>query len=263
MPTRSGADGYGVPDDQVEIEQRRLRLLGEARDPWTFATLDRVGVGEGWSCLEIGAGAGTVTAFLAERVGSRGRVVATDIDTRFHADPPPNVTLRRHDIVNDEPPGHEFDLVHARAVLQHIPEREAVLDGLVAMLRPGGRLLVEESDFRAFADQPLPEPYGTVHRTMNDPAFTPWRDANFGTRLPSLLSARDLANVDVTGQAWAMRPGEAAGDWWFLAVERTLPRLEAAGVVDEPTAAAVRETINDPTFVMISPLSLAVSARTR
>lgn len=260
-PTKFGAEGYGVPDDQVEIEQRRLRLLGEARDPWTFATLDRIGVAPGCSCLEIGAGAGTVTAFLAERVGPNGRVVATDIDTRFHAAPPSNVTLLQHDIVNDAPPGRDFDLVHARAVLQHLPEREAVLDTLIALLRPGGTLLVEEGDFTVFDRQPLPEPYGTVHRTMNDPAFTPWREPNFGTRLVSLLTALGLTDIDVTGQSWAMRPGTAAGDWWFLGVERALPILEAAGLVDAATLAATRETIADPTFVMLSPLSLAVSAR--
>jgi len=252
--------GYGVPDDQVEIEQRRLRLLGETRDPWTFATLDRAGLREGWRCLEVGAGAGTVTRHLAERVGTSGHVLATDIDTRFHGEPPPNATLLQHDIVHDALPGRDFDLVHARAVLQHIPEREVVLDRLISMLRPGGVLVVEESDFRAFAEQPLPEPYGTVHRAMNDPAFTPWREPNFGTRLPSLLAARGVGSIRIDGQAWSMRPGEPAGDWWFLAVERTLPALLAAGVIDDDAAAKVRATIGDPSFTILSPLSLAVSA---
>jgi SAM-dependent methyltransferase len=259
------ADGptnrYSVPDDQVELEQRRLRLLGVARDPWTFATLDRGGVAAGDVCLEVGAGAGTVTAFLAERVGAAGSVLATDIDIQFHAEPAANVTLLQHDIVNEALPRADFDLVHARAVLQHIPEREAVVDTLIAALRPGGTLVIEESDFRAFEAQPLPEPYETVHRLMNDPAFTPWREPNFGTRLPSLLAARGLVDIEVTGQSWAMRPGEAAGDWWFLAVERVLPTLLAAGMIDDAAMDAVREITTDSGFVMLSPLSLAVSAR--
>ncbi len=255
------AEGYGVSDDQVEVEQRRLRLLGQARDPWTFATLDAIGINSGWRCLELGAGAGTVTEFLAQRVGVTGHVVATDIDTQFHAEPAANVTLLRHDIVNDIPPEGSFDLIHTRAVLQHIPEREAVLGTLVSILRPGGHLLIEESDFSAFVAQPLPEPYGTVHRTMNDPSFTPWREPNFGTRLPALLRERGLVDIDVAGQSWAMRPGEAAGDWWFLAVERVLPTLEAAGVIDSRAATATREIIVDPELVLLSPLSLAASAR--
>lgn len=255
------ADRYGVPDEQVEIEQRRLRLLGEARDPWSFATLERAGLREGWRCLEVGAGAGSVTAFLAERVGPSGVVVATDIDIRFHAPPGPNVTLVQHDIVNEALSEGDFDLVHARAVLQHIPEREAVLDTLIGALRPGGVLVVEESDFRAFEAQPLPEPYATVHRLMNDPSFSPWREPNFGGRLPALLAERGLVDIDVTGQSWAMRPGQAAGDWWFLAVERVLPQLLDAGLLDAPAVDAVRATTTDPSLVMLSPLSLAISAR--
>jgi SAM-dependent methyltransferase len=252
---------YGVRDDQVEIEQRRLRLLGEARDPWTFATLEAIGIESGWTCLELGAGAGTVTAFLAERVGPTGHVVATDIDTRFHGEPAANVTLLQHDIVNDLPPDGAFDLVHARAVLQHIPEREAVVDTLIGLVRSGGHVLIEESDFSAFLAQPLPEPYGTVHRTMNDPSFSPWREPNFGTRLPALLRDRGLVDIDITGQSWAMRPGEPAGDWWFLGVERALPILEDAGLIDAVAANATRAFIRDPMSVLLSPLSLAVRAR--
>ncbi len=255
------ADRYEVSDDETEIEQRRLRLLAEARDPWTRATIDSLGTAVGWRCLEIGAGAGSISNYLGERVGPHGSVVATDIDTRFHEPPIANVTLLHHDVVRDPAPGRDFDVIHARAVLQHLPERETVLARLIEWLRPGGWLLIEETDVRAFVEQPLPEPYGTVHRLMNDPAFTPWREPNFGTRLAALLGDRGLVDIDVEGQAWAMRPGEPGGDWWFLAVQRTLPRLLAAGVIDDVAAASVRDTIADPSLVIVSPLSLAIRAR--
>jgi len=255
-------DRYAVPDDQAELEQTRLRLLGATRDPRTFAVFARAGVGPGWHCLEVGAGAGTVTAWLAAKVGSRGSVLATDIETRFHAEPPGNVTLLRHDIVNEPLPRGDFDLVHARAVLQHIPEREVVLDTLLAAARPGGTLVVEESDFRAFEAQPLPEPYATVHQIMSSTEFTPWREPHFGSRLVSLLRARGLDDIDVTGDSWAMRPGEPAGDWWFLAVERTLPTLQRAGLLDQDQVDSVRRIIADPGLVMLSPLSLAIVVRT-
>ncbi len=252
---------YAVPVDDLELERVRLALLGATRDPHTFAALDRVGIGPGWHCLEVGAGAGTVTAWLADRVGTTGLVVATDLDLSNHAPPAANVTLLQHDIVHDPIPAAPFDLVHARAVLQHIPEREAVLDTLVAAVRAGGILVIEESDFRAFVAQPLPEPYASVHALMNSTEFTPWREPDFGTRLVSLLTERGLAAVDVVGDSWAMRPGDPGGDWWFLAVERALRSLVGAGVVDDAAAAEVRATIVDPDFVMLGPLSLTVTAR--
>jgi ubiquinone/menaquinone biosynthesis C-methylase UbiE len=52
-------------------------------DPATIEYLAKIGVAPGWHCLEIGAGAGSITEWLCQRVGSSGRVVATDINTCF------------------------------------------------------------------------------------------------------------------------------------------------------------------------------------
>ena len=58
----------------------RFAALAELFDPWTFGHLDDLGLGEGWRCWEVGAGGVSVPCGLAERVGSSGRVLATDID---------------------------------------------------------------------------------------------------------------------------------------------------------------------------------------
>ena len=42
-----------------------------------------------------------------------------------------NMEIRRHNIVTDPLPDAAFDLIHARLVLIHIPEREQVLARLV------------------------------------------------------------------------------------------------------------------------------------
>jgi 2-polyprenyl-3-methyl-5-hydroxy-6-metoxy-1,4-benzoquinol methylase len=47
-------------------------------------------------------------------------------------------------LTRDELPCDEFDFVHTRWVLQHIPERDEVLDRLCSALRPGGVILLEE-----------------------------------------------------------------------------------------------------------------------
>ena len=44
-------------------------------DPVTFRHLESVGIAEGWSCLEIGAGGGSVARWMGERVvGSRAHL---------------------------------------------------------------------------------------------------------------------------------------------------------------------------------------------
>jgi SAM-dependent methyltransferase len=254
-------DGYGVDDEHVDIERERLHHLAALLDPKTFSVLDRIGVQPGWTCLEVGAGAGTVSRGLAERVGTAGCVWSVDIDLRFHDEMPPNVDVRELDLRRDELPHSRFDLVHARAVLQHVPEREQVLDRLLAALSPGGWIVLEDGDSRAFAAQELPEPYATVHRIMASGRATPWRDANFGSRTLALLRTRGVVDLDVLGGVYAMRPHQPSGEWWFLAVERVLPRFVAAGVITEDQAAACKQQMRAPDFVMLSAVGLTVWGR--
>src|SRR5690348_1451369 len=75
-------EGYGF-DPSWSDERRRLALIEQCYDPMTIARLTALGVALGWRCLEIGAGGGSVSRWLRDRVGADGRVVAMDLDTRF------------------------------------------------------------------------------------------------------------------------------------------------------------------------------------
>ena len=103
---------------------------------------------EGWKSPEVGAGAGSVAQWLSSRVGPSGRVVATDIDMRYlQGLGAPNLEIRRHDILKDEPLKPEYDLVHCRKLLQNLPEPEKALRNMAASVRPSGWLMIEEDDF--------------------------------------------------------------------------------------------------------------------
>jgi SAM-dependent methyltransferase len=126
----------------------RFEALAAVYDPMTAGHFDLLGVGPGWRCLEVGAGGGSVVRHLSERVGPTGRVLATDIEPRF-LEPLAglgNVDVARHDVVADPLPEGAFDLVHARLVLVHVPERLTAIHRLVQALRPGGWLLIEDGD---------------------------------------------------------------------------------------------------------------------
>ena len=63
-------------------EKARLDAQASIWDPYTQRYLDALGIAPGWQCLEIGAGSGTMTAWLAQRVSPTGSVVAVDVDRR-------------------------------------------------------------------------------------------------------------------------------------------------------------------------------------
>ena len=254
-------DRYGTTDDEVDIERVRLQMLAEARDPRTFAMLGQVGIAEGMHCLEAGAGAGTVSAWMAEQVGSTGRVMSTDIDLQFHADMPANVIVRKHDIESDSLPREHFDIVHARALLQHVPSRNEVVGKLVDALKPGGWLILEDGQFLGFGDQGLPEPYKKIHQIIAAGSLDEWRDPDFGLQLLDQMRTHDLVDLDVQGDLWAMRPREASGEWWFLALERAIPHVVAAGLVSDAEGDLALEQVRSEGFVMLSPVSIAVLGR--
>src|SRR6478609_6408021 len=116
---------YRVPDELADAERERLGHLTTLADRGSAGTLARLGVDEGWACLEVGAGNGSLARWLAERVGPTGRVVATDVDDRFvEVGDAPQLTFRMHDITSGPPEDGAFDVAHARAVLEHIPKRD-------------------------------------------------------------------------------------------------------------------------------------------
>ncbi len=139
--------GY-VFDQTWQKELTRLRSLEALYDGASQRHMSARGVGPGWRCLEVGCGAGSLALWLADRVGPRGSVLATDLDPRFldeHGRG--NLTVIRHDLTRDELEPATFDLIHARAVLTHLREPDAALARLMAALRPGGWLVIEDVDF--------------------------------------------------------------------------------------------------------------------
>jgi SAM-dependent methyltransferase len=160
-----------------------------------------------------------VPAWLADRVGRDGRVVATDIEPSgiTPRDGVP-VEVRRHDVAHDEPPGDGFDLVHARLVLVHVPDRDAAIQRMAASLRPGGCLLIEDFDV---ALQPLacPDAAGPDQALANRiragfVALLGQRgvDLEYGRKLPGILRALGLADVAADAYFPVALPAGAALD---------------------------------------------------
>ena len=221
---------YLFDNEALEAEDR-FAALAALFDHVTFAHLDALGVAVGWRCLEVGAGGGSVASWLAQRVGTSGHVLATDLDVRWlgarlHA---PNIDVRRHNVVADPLPDGSFDLVHERLVLLHIPERVAALGRLVSALRPGGWLLAEDFDTEIASDDFL-EPRSeeeelgnTIMRGVRSLLAQRGADTAFGHKLPRLLHEAGLEEVHADAYQ-AIEAGDAV---------RRLRRANLTQVADE------------------------------
>ena len=187
-------------DTSNHAELNRLHASSDLWDPFTLRRLDEIGVGEGWRCLEIGAGAGSVAAWLVGRVGASGSVVATDIETRWlHSIDATNLEVRHHNVV-DDPLADGYDLIHARLVLEHLPQHEVVAGKLASALRPGGWLVVEDYDLRTIAVTDPPHREWTLTSAAVEQAMSAAGvDPHFGSRLLRLLRSVGLTDVGAEG----------------------------------------------------------------
>lgn len=242
----------------------RFHALAELYDAGTIRHLERCGIADGWRCLEVGAGGGSIARWLADSVSPSGRVVATDIDTR-HLDAlgDPRIDVRHHDVLERLPEG-PFDLIHARLVLNALADRVAVLRRMVSVLAPAGWLLLEEFDSDSLPPDPTldcGETYLTTHlalaRFMADRGF----DRRFGRRL--FRQFRDCGLTEVAAEATMfMCPGGSPGAALIRAnLEQLRDALIDAGYVTSSQFAEDIAALDCADFVMPSSILWSVRGR--
>jgi SAM-dependent methyltransferase len=239
-----------ILDRSWEPERRRLELQERTLDPITFDHLERVGVEPGWRVLEVGAGAGSIVQWLAGRVGAAGRVVALDLDTRLIDHLASEVVdVRAADLLEaDLDDG--FDLVHCRMVLVHVERKDEALDRLHAAVRPGGWLVVEESDeLYALADgspewperEPGVPPYGpALAKLWSEIGYDPW----WGRGLLARFGRLGLESVG--GEVRSPLVGGEAAEQERLMLARFRDRVLERGYATEQQYSAWQRAMEQP-----------------
>ena len=145
---------YVLAHEADDAERQRMALLHAFHGPLTLTRLAAADIRAGWRCLEVGAGSGGMTAWLARRVAPTGRVVAVDLETHW-LEPLRSeiVEVRQADITTIELPSGELRS-RAGADASASPPRPAAdvspaISGVVA----GGHLIVHDADFTPVALQ--------------------------------------------------------------------------------------------------------------
>ena len=246
-------------------ERRRLDLLEQVFDPATTEYISRLGLPAGGRCLEVGAGAGSIARWLCEQVGPDGRVLATDLETDFlEALTEKNLEVRRHDIVADPLEESAFDLIHARLVLEHVPERDAVLRRLVGALRPGGWLLLEDFDWSSLLATPTCRS-GDLHNRAYDALRLVFPAAgsstDYGRCLPLGFRAAGLADVTAEGRVYVGLGGTPAAGWWQLTLSKLCDPLVRTGRLTEAELIEVVESCDSEDFCVLYPTLVSVWGR--
>lgn len=160
--------------------------------------LDRLGLREGWRCVDVGAGGGDVTVALAEIVGKDGRVYAVDSDPRTR-DEVAKAASAHAQVIAITQGGEDLllpeavDLAFCRFLLMHVFDPIVVLRRMGQAVRPGGWVVAQE-------------PITSAGRVAGEPMSMPSaRHPDVGALLPALAREAGLETVD----AWAEAPAGA------------------------------------------------------
>ncbi|ATY11855.1 class I SAM-dependent methyltransferase [Amycolatopsis sp. AA4] len=249
------ADEYPF-DNASAPASDRMAALEASYDATTVQHLSDLGVGAGWSCWEIGAGGGSIARWLAQQVSPAGHVLATDLDLRLLADLPAPVSAVRHDVRTEPLPDRKFDLIHARLVLIHFPERDDLAAKLAEALAPGGWLVLEEIEPRgqtvlAAPDEASAAVFGSVQGRILDLLERAGSDAAWAGRLPEVLAGAGLRDVG-SARTTTRWPGGGPEIRLLAANSVELADQLAADGVPPEELEQFRRVLADPRFAVSS-----------
>ncbi|HWE33335.1 MAG TPA: methyltransferase domain-containing protein [Solirubrobacteraceae bacterium] len=259
-PTTSG---YAL-DSAWHAERERLDSLTRLYDPGTIEACHRLGVADGWRCLDVGAGTGTLARTLLTLTAPSGSVTALDADTRF-LDPFASDRLEvvRSDITTEPPPAGAYDLVHARLLLEHLPERDRVLTAIVGAAKPGGWVLIEDFDWAtALVIDPPSETHEKIATAIREVFTSHGYSPTYGRTLPRRLAEAGLTDVGTRAEAIQVQANREAGvPQWELLAQQFAPALLGHGLVTQDELDAFHALWHDGRTVGFSPLMVSCWGR--
>ena len=266
MSSISPPRGQYMFDNGNPVADTQTKLLADMLDGHSRHILATLGVGQGWRCLDLGSGAGTIASWLSTCTGRTGRVIALDKDPR-HVRTTAPVDVVSADVTADHIGKAEFDLVHARLLLMHLPERRQVLHKAMSALKPGGYLVTSDWDCTALpammvrAEPAVVRAFDVFQQAMAAIAVEAGASLSWAREAPTAFHDAGLVDVQATehNQLWS---GGQAG---CLLHDCNSRQLEAALLSHGISAAELdllRSGMHDPTTLAWSyPMITAVGRK--
>jgi SAM-dependent methyltransferase len=239
---------YVMGGEQSELD--RLLLQCEDLRAEAVYLLDQVAPEAGWRAVDVGCGPLGILDVLAERVGPTGRVVGVERESRFVEMARAELTRRglgRVEVIEGDAtatglPRSSFDLVHERLVLLQQPDPFPILQEMVALVRPGGYVMVEDIDEASWICHPPHPAYDALLDAFHTMLDRAGMDVHLGRKLPDLLRRVGLEEVTAEGHTGVSPLGDRRRMHLLALVGPLQSRLVQAGILDEVT---VRELIEE------------------
>ena len=268
QPMQENGGHYPLERRDGEIE--RLDRQGSAMAPDCAMMLDRIGVAEGWRCLDLGCGPRGITDLLSARVGPNGHITGLDADPVFVAhgrrSAAANTEFVQGDAYGAALPAASFDLVHLRFVASTAGEPQKLLREAMRLAKPGGVVALQEPDMATLNCYPPHPAWSALHAALIGAFAAVGSNISLGRELFALARAAGLGDVQYRPFLIGVRAGDPIVEYLPSTVESLRGtvlghRLMSEGALDAALALC-RAHLADPGTVFTMYIVAQVWGRT-
>jgi SAM-dependent methyltransferase len=256
--SEKGSDSGGhYPIERREGEIERLHRQGAAIAPDCAIMLEKIGVGEGWRCLDLGCGPRGITPLLSARVGATGKVVGFDADPVFveygrrHAEV--NTLFLEGDAYETALPADTFDLVHMRFVASTAGEPQKLLHEAIRLAKPGGIVALQDPDMATLNCYPPHPAWDELRDALIGSFAAVGSNISLGRELFTIARTAGLADVQYRPFLVGVRSGDPMVDYLPATVESLRATVLGNKLMTESALdtalAACRAHLADPSTV--------------
>ena len=262
---------YPIEARAGEIE--RLRVQAEVMAFDAAVMLNRIEIGAGWHCLDLGCGAGGICDLLSSRAGPTGRVTGLDADPSLLAAARgwaadlglDNVAFVEGDAYATGLSPATFDLVHVRFVASTASRVDALLAEALALVRPGGVLAFQEPDIETLNCYPAHPAWDQLRRALADVFTASGGDVHLAQRLYQLMRSAGLTALQYRPFVIGVTRRDPFADYLPQTIESVRRTLLGLGMIDaeelDEAVAGCRAHLADPDTIWTSYLIAQVWGR--
>jgi SAM-dependent methyltransferase len=169
-----------------------------------------------------------------------------------------NVEVMQGDALNTGLPKAEFDLVHERLVMINVPTREALLQEMISLLRPGGIIILEDVDDISYTCVPSHPSWTILLDAFHDAFHTNGGNAFIGRELTGYLQNAGIKNVQTKIHIGTVNPGEYRRTHLLSLLDVLHEKVVGSGVLTEAQLnehrAALVDHLKNPSTLLIDKL---------
>lgn len=252
-------------NDTAESEIDRLYNQANFGPTKELRVLKMFGLTDDMSVLEVASGPGFVTEWLSS-ILQKGSITCLDIDpalidlAKEHLRDRARCECRfaQGSVMSMDFPDDSFDFAFARLIFMHLKDPVGAAKEIRRVLRPGGKLVVSETEYglNHIVDphmpdvQPLREKMIRFQESIGENTL-------IARRLWRILRTAGFADVDL--EAVAFHSGEKGIDWFYPQINpNRIKPLIGLGVISEDEAELFSDAVNrfmsseDPFYMRIN-----------